>query len=107
MKYHLFKQKTLDQTSIGSSSEEETEELESEVSELAIEDRSSIQETQVDIVYSCQCQIVSPGAVIPGTLAITNSFMYFSADEEDENLKNIDPKVMYKSGKNLSGVKYN
>ena len=93
LKYHLYRQKTLDQTSNGSLSEEEAEEGELEVAELSLDDQIDRKEQQVEIIHTVSCHVIAPGVVVAGTLAITSSYLYFSSDDEDSTLKKIDPKV--------------
>jgi len=45
------------------------------------------------VALSTSCKLVSPGAVVNGTLSITKTELYFEMDEEDPKNKKIDPKV--------------
>lgn len=52
------------------------------------------------VALSTSCKLVSPGAVVNGTLSITKTEMYFEMDEDDPKNKKIDPKVLM----NFSGL---
>lgn len=43
--------------------------------------------------YSTPGRLIAPGIVVPGTLSITSSELYFDADEEHPLYKQQDPKV--------------
>lgn len=43
--------------------------------------------------YSTNGRLISPGVVVPGTISMTNSELYFDADEDDPLYKQQDPKV--------------
>ena len=45
------------------------------------------------VAVSTNCLLVSPGAVVHGTMSITKSELYFEMDDEHTENKNIDPKV--------------
>ena len=45
------------------------------------------------VALSTQCKLVSPGAVVSGTMSITKAELYFEMDEEDPDNKKLDPKV--------------
>ncbi|VDN55202.1 unnamed protein product [Dracunculus medinensis] len=42
--------------------------------------------------YSTNGRLISPGVVVPGTISMTNSELYFDADEDDPLYKQQDPK---------------
>eukprot|EP00795_Rhopilema_esculentum_P000600 gene600-10293_t len=92
LKYHLYRQKTLDQTSNGSTSEEETEEGEPDV-DLTRDEFMDKEEKQIEVLHTVKCHVIAPGTLVAGTLAIANSYLYFTADEEDLAVKKIDPAV--------------
>ena len=96
LKYHLYRQKTLDQTSNGSTCEEETEEGEVDVGDLTKDEIESKEERQIEILHTTKCQVIAPGVVVGGTLAVATSFLYFTADEEEIASKKIDPAVSRK-----------
>ena len=45
------------------------------------------------VALSTPCKLISPGAVVQGTMSITKSELYFEMDEDDPLNKKIDPKV--------------
>ena len=45
------------------------------------------------VALSTPCKLISPGAVVNGTMSITKSELYFEMDEDDALNKTIDPKV--------------
>ena len=73
------------------SAEEEDEEEEIDLDSV-LEEKQPY-EHHGSIVITTECCVVSPGAVISGTLAITNDSLYFTADEDSDDLKKIDPQV--------------
>ncbi|XP_062513649.1 neurobeachin-like isoform X2 [Corticium candelabrum] len=46
------------------------------------------------VVLSCQCSVIAPCVQAPGSLTITTSAIYFTADEDSEEYQHIDPKVL-------------
>ncbi|XP_071951821.1 neurobeachin-like isoform X2 [Antedon mediterranea] len=46
------------------------------------------------IVYSTKCSLVAPCVVVRGTLSITSSEVYFEVDEEEDQFKEIDSKIL-------------
>ncbi|ETN81400.1 hypothetical protein NECAME_08529 [Necator americanus] len=45
--------------------------------------------------YSTPAKLIAPGVVVPGTLSITATDMFFDADEENPLYKAQDPKMKY------------
>lgn len=45
------------------------------------------------MALSTPCKLVSPGAVVHGTMSITKSELYFEMDEDDTENKTVDPEV--------------
>lgn len=45
------------------------------------------------VVLSCQCFVLAPCVQAHGSLTITTSALYFTADEESEDYQQIDPQV--------------
>ncbi|KHJ86466.1 hypothetical protein OESDEN_13783 [Oesophagostomum dentatum] len=45
--------------------------------------------------YSTPAKLIAPGVVVPGTLSITATDLFFDADEENPLYKKQDPKVSY------------
>uniref|UniRef100_A0A1I7XKG3 BEACH-type PH domain-containing protein n=1 Tax=Heterorhabditis bacteriophora TaxID=37862 RepID=A0A1I7XKG3_HETBA len=45
--------------------------------------------------FSTAAKLISPGIIIPGTLSITATDLYFDADEDHPLYKEQDPKVRY------------
>lgn len=43
--------------------------------------------------YSTHGKLIAPGIVVPGTISITSTDVYFDADEDDPLYKQQDPKV--------------
>ncbi len=43
--------------------------------------------------YSTEGKLIAPGIMVPGTISITASDIYFDADEENPLYKKQDPKV--------------
>uniref|UniRef100_A0AC35TXD5 BEACH-type PH domain-containing protein n=1 Tax=Rhabditophanes sp. KR3021 TaxID=114890 RepID=A0AC35TXD5_9BILA len=48
---------------------------------------------ELNSVFSTKGRLIAPGLVIPGTISITKSDLYFDADEDDELYKKQNPKV--------------
>ena len=89
LKYHLFTQKLPPSNNVAEESEGETEDdIESKVTEER-------QQHSGSIVYTVECQVISPGTVIPGVLAITSDSLYFTADEEAPDMKKINQEVSF------------
>ena len=88
MKYHLFVKKSR-------SSEDDSRDTEMEDEDLEMSPQEDIQFMQQpgNIQFTTTCKVISPGVVIPGSLAITGDALYFTADEESEELQGIDPLV--------------
>lgn len=93
MKYHLYRQKTLEQASNGAASSEEAEEGEVDLNELTKDEFVDKEEKQIEALHTIQCHVIAPGVVVEGTLAIASSYLYFTSDDERLALKNIDPAV--------------
>ena len=93
MKYHLYRQKTLEQAANSISSDEETEEGELDVNELKKEELIDKEEKQIEALHTIKCHVIAPGVVVEGTLAIATSYLYFTADDETLALQKIDPAV--------------
>ena len=87
LKYHLFTQK-LPKNDDGDISDAEDENL-----DAAMETKEPYHHHGI-IVFTTECKVIAPGSVIPGTLAITSDSLYFTADEESEEIKTIDPQVI-------------
>ena len=51
------------------------------------------QQQQSSILLTTDCLVISPGAAIPGTLAITNDSIYYTADEDSDDMKKLDQQV--------------
>lgn len=62
--------------------------------ELMMEEREFEQEFSGPVALSTACKLVAPGVAINGLMSITKTDMYFEMDEEDEDNKKIDPKVL-------------
>ncbi|VDM69066.1 unnamed protein product [Strongylus vulgaris] len=45
--------------------------------------------------YSTPAKLIAPGVVVPGTLSITATDLFFDADEENPLYKKQDPRVNY------------
>lgn len=89
LKYHLFTQKLPSSNDLAEESESEAEDdTESKVTEER-------QQHSGSIVYTVECQVISPGTVIPGVLAITSDSLYFTADEEAPDMKRINQEVNF------------
>lgn len=43
--------------------------------------------------YSTQAKLIAPGIIVPGTLSLTQTDLYFDANEDDPLYKKLDPKV--------------
>lgn len=58
-------------------------------------DRVHIEEPRFSEVtsYSTPAKLIAPGVVVPGTLSITATDLFFDADEENPLYKKQDPKV--------------
>lgn len=87
LKYHLYTKDT------PKSDEVEVSESEDDVDLDATLEERHIYHQQGSIQITTECNIISPGAVVPGTLAITTDALYFTADDESEELKTLDPMV--------------
>ncbi|VDK60012.1 unnamed protein product [Cylicostephanus goldi] len=48
--------------------------------------------------YSTPAKLIAPGLVVPGTLSITATDLFFDADEENPLYKKQDPKVSLAAG---------
>jgi hypothetical protein len=46
------------------------------------------------VVLSCQCSVIAPSVKAPGSLTITTSALYFTADEESEEYQHIGHEVL-------------
>ncbi|XP_066429755.1 lipopolysaccharide-responsive and beige-like anchor protein isoform X2 [Eleutherodactylus coqui] len=60
---------------------------------------SSLEEKDVEnatgpVSLSTPAQLIAPSAVLKGTLSVTSFELYFEVDEDDPNLKKIDPKIL-------------
>ncbi|VDK58525.1 unnamed protein product [Cylicostephanus goldi] len=44
--------------------------------------------------YSTPAKLIAPGLVVPGTLSITATDLFFDADEENPLYKKQDPKAL-------------
>ena len=45
------------------------------------------------VALSTACKLISPGAVVSGTLSITKTELYFEVDEEENKDLGLDSKV--------------
>ena len=93
LKYHLYRQKTLEQAPNGVASDEEMEETELDVNELKNDELLDKEEKQIEALHTIKCHVIAPGVVVEGTLAIANSFLYFTADDESLAVQRVDPTV--------------
>lgn len=94
LKYHLYRQKTIEQASNGIVSEEEGEDSEIDVNELAKEEFVDKEEKQIEAIHTVKCHAIAPGVIVDGTLAVASSYLYFTADDESLALKKVDPAVI-------------
>ncbi|XP_062619252.1 LOW QUALITY PROTEIN: neurobeachin-like, partial [Saccostrea cucullata] len=62
--------------------------------ELLMEERDMEPEFAGPVAMSTSCKLIAPGAAINGTMSITKTEMYFEMDEENEENKKLDPKVL-------------
>ncbi|XP_071125679.1 neurobeachin-like isoform X4 [Mytilus edulis] len=62
--------------------------------ELMMEERDLDQEFNGPVALSTPCKLIAPGVAIAGTMAITKSELYFEIDEDNEENKKHDPKVL-------------
>ena len=46
------------------------------------------------VALSTSCKLIAPGVAVNGTMAITKTEMYFEMDEDNEENKKMDPKVL-------------
>ena len=92
LKYHLYVK------DVATSIEGASEESEDEINDLdtTFDEKQHIhhQQQQSSILLTTECHVVAPGAAIPGTLAVTNDSLYYTADEDSEEIKKIDPQVV-------------
>ena len=92
LKYHLYTKNASnnDKTNVSESEDEELNEL-----DTTIEEKQQLyqQQQQSSILLTTECLVISPGASIPGTLAITNDSLYYTADEESDEMKKLDQHV--------------
>uniref|UniRef100_A0A0K0F9C5 Neurobeachin (inferred by orthology to a D. melanogaster protein) n=1 Tax=Strongyloides venezuelensis TaxID=75913 RepID=A0A0K0F9C5_STRVS len=60
-----------------------------------LEESMDIETTKKDSnsIYSTPCKLIAPGLVVPGTISITMSDLYFDADEGDDLYGKQNPKV--------------
>ena len=93
LKYHLYRQKTLEQASSSAASDEEAEEGEVDINELKKEELVDKEEKQIEALHTVKCHVIAPGVVVEGTLAVASSYLYFTADDESLALQKIDPMV--------------
>ena len=91
MKYHLFREK-IPHNDLSST---ELSDAEDDIDLDATMEAKQPYHHHGSIVFTTECLVVAPGCVIPGTLAITSDSLYFTADEESEELKKIDPQVTF------------
>ncbi|KAK3100612.1 hypothetical protein FSP39_022596 [Pinctada imbricata] len=61
--------------------------------ELMMEERDLEQEFAGPVALSTSCKLIAPGVAVNGTMAITKTEMYFEMDEDNEENKQIDPKL--------------
>ncbi|XP_062597787.1 neurobeachin-like isoform X2 [Saccostrea cucullata] len=62
--------------------------------ELLMEERDMEPEFAGPVAMSTSCKLIAPGAAINGIMSITKTEMYFEMDEENEENKKLDPKVL-------------
>ena len=96
LKYHLYTKK--DSQKAGDHQEDVSEsEDDDEATELdaTLEEKQHLyyQQQQSSILLTTECFVVSPGAAIPGSLAVTSDSIYFTADEESEEMRKLDQQV--------------
>ena len=96
LKYHLYIKDTpkADHQEEMSGSEDEDELVTTEL-DTTLEEKQHLyyQQQQSSILFTSDCLVVSPGAAIPGTLAVTSDSIYFTADEESEEMRKLDQQV--------------
>jgi hypothetical protein len=91
LKYHLYtKDAQNNEENVSGSEDEGVNEL-----DTTMEEKQQIyqQQQQGSILLTVECFVISPGAAIPGTLAITNDSLYYTTDEESEEIKKLDQHV--------------
>uniref|UniRef100_A0A9J2PMU3 BEACH-type PH domain-containing protein n=1 Tax=Ascaris lumbricoides TaxID=6252 RepID=A0A9J2PMU3_ASCLU len=66
---------------------------ESDIDKWASEPEPNVDLQRENTSYSTPGRLIAPGIVVPGTLSITSSELYFDADEEHPLYKQQDPKV--------------
>ncbi|XP_021348370.1 neurobeachin-like isoform X4 [Mizuhopecten yessoensis] len=62
--------------------------------ELLMEERDFEQDYAGPVALSTTCKLIAPGVMVNGTMAITKTEMYFEMDEDNEENKKMDPKVL-------------
>ncbi|CAL4092304.1 unnamed protein product, partial [Meganyctiphanes norvegica] len=63
-------------------------------SELATDDRDLDADVTGMVNMSTAAKLVAPGIVVPGTVSITASELYFEVDEDDPEFRKCDPDVV-------------
>ncbi|KAE9554648.1 hypothetical protein FO519_002135 [Halicephalobus sp. NKZ332] len=66
---------------------------ESDIENWSTEDNENRDSRQERTSYSTPGKLIAPGIVVPGTISITSSDVYFDADEDDPVYKQQDSKV--------------
>uniref|UniRef100_F1KPT4 Putative neurobeachin homolog n=1 Tax=Ascaris suum TaxID=6253 RepID=F1KPT4_ASCSU len=67
---------------------------ESDIDKWASEPEPNVDLQRENTSYSTPGRLIAPGIVVPGTLSITSSELYFDADEEHPLYKQQDPKSL-------------
>lgn len=102
--FHLFadteqpindSKQALNFAKISSSEIEDSYSLDDEdsISDITIDDKILEVDDTGHVILTTDCQMLAPCVVVPGSLTITSTAMFFSADEDDEEYRKIDPKV--------------
>ncbi|CAF4163133.1 unnamed protein product, partial [Didymodactylos carnosus] len=61
---------------------------------LQVDEKDLDQEFTGPVRFSTECMLISCGAIVKGTLAITSSAMLYDTDEIDETFTSLDQKVL-------------
>lgn len=63
--------------------------------EVPIDDRELDLDMSGPVNMSIKALLITPAAVMPGNVSITNAELYFEADEESSDYKNLDRQLMH------------
>ncbi|KAI1725271.1 concanavalin a-like lectin/glucanases superfamily domain-containing protein [Ditylenchus destructor] len=66
---------------------------EADIDKWGSEENDSKDSKQGQPSYRTKAKLIAQGVVVPGTVSITSTDMYFDADEEDELYKQQDPRI--------------